>query len=249
VNAKALWATSLSYCSGYLTDGNVSRIDHLPTVAVETFGLVPSALKKATAAADELADRGLWKRTAKGWVFNDWKDNNPSASSVRKKRTQDKRRDWLHKSLEGQALKRLVRARDGDICSWCDEPVRWGSNRAPDGGTYDHIDPNGPDVAENLVIAHNSCNGRKADRDHDELGWSLRPGHALKDHSEIDPDSIRATESDSIRFVQSSEMRKAGTGRVGSDSIGADRFGSLPVRYLESVPHPTDVNYTESETA
>lgn len=240
VNAKALWATALSYCSGYLTDGKVSADDHLPTLAVETFGLVPSSLRKARAAADELVARGLWKSTDTGWKFHDWKDNNPLASQVRQKRKKDKRRDWLHKTAEGRELKRLVRDRDGAICAWCAETVRWGANRAPDGGTYEHIDPDGPNTLENLVVAHNQCNGRKGDRDHEEAGMDLYPGHPLghlyqrNQRSDANPSASARPVRDSVA-TQSSESTSPGSGRVG---FGSGRTDAGPPRPPPTEPFP-----------
>lgn len=256
-NAKALWVTALSYCSGYLTDGKVSATDHLPTLAVETFGFVPSSMRKATAAAKELEQRGLWRSTAGGWKFHDWRDNNPSASQVRQRKKKDKRREWLHKTTEGKELKRVVRERDGDLCSWCGGPVRWGANRAPDGGTYEHIREDGPDTVDNIVVAHNSCNGTKSDRDHEDLGWSLRPGHALvalydrslrvvPGHSpDPSPSASTRPDRDSVA-TESSRVTHPGAGRVGFGS-GLDGDGSptgtpCPVE-SEFVPPPDDSHY------
>ena len=255
VNAKALWVTALSYCSGYLTDGKVDAADHLPTLAVETFGLVPSSMRKAKAAASELAERGLWKTTDSGWRFHDWKDNNPMASQVRSKRKKDKRRDWLHKTDEGRELKRRVRERDGIACAWCAEPVRWGANRAPDGGTYEHIDPDGPNTLENVVVAHNHCNGRKSDRDAEEMGMKLYPGHplTLTHQGKHESDDTTPTQSRPSRDSVANELpdlTMPGAGRVGFGS-GTERFGSdLPPRSglsavppIESVPPPDDRDY------
>lgn len=246
-NAKALWVTALSYCSGYLTDGKVSQADHLPTLAVETFGLSPSSMRKAKAAADELTARGLWKSTDSGWRFHDWKDNNPLASQVRQKRKKDKRRDWLHKTVEGRELKRQVRDRDGAVCAWCAEPVRWGANRAPDGGTYEHVDPDGPNTLENLVVAHNLCNGKKGDRDHEEAGMDLYPGHSLahiyqrKHLAVVDPSASTRPDRDSVA-TQSSESTSPGPGRVGFGSGRTAVTGSFSAGD-ELVPPPDDHDY------
>lgn len=231
-NAKALWVTALSYTSGYLTDGHVNVADHLPTLAAETFGMVPSSLRKAKSAAGELVDRGLWTATDDGWRFHDWKDNNPTAAQVRRRRKKDKRRDWLHKSTEGKELKRRVRARDGDLCSWCAETVRWGANRAPDGGTYDHVDADGPDEDWNLVVSCNSCNGTKADLDHDEIGFHLRDGHHLTLRWQAGRTPSTDTPSASARpnrdpiATQSSRSTSAGAGRVGSGRVGTGQGGT-----------------------
>lgn len=249
--------TALSYTSGYLTDGKVDRAEHMPTLAVETFGLTSSALKRASKAADELVERGLWRATDAGWRFHDWKDNNPSAAQVRRRKRHDKRRDWLHKTTEGRALKKLVRDRDGDLCSWCGEPVRWGANRAPDGATYDHVDPNGPDVDRNVVVACNSCNGSKRDVDHAEVGMHLRPGHALT-HLYQEERSSDATPSASSRLSRDSvatelpRSTSAGAGRVGIGSGLAGAGQAVTGRRRAAhgspeAPPPDDDDYTGDE--
>lgn len=177
-NAKALWTTALSYCNSYLLDGKVSQSD-LEQLAVKTFGFKPSALRMAQAAADELVRVRLWNLTPDGWVFHDWKDNNPTRAQVNGRKARDRRRDWLHKTPEGKALKRRVRERDGDVCSWCAQPVRWGAGGAPDAAEFDHVDADGPNEAWNVVVSCRSCNGTKRDVDFEELGFHLREDHEL----------------------------------------------------------------------
>ena len=256
IGAKALWVTALSYCSSYLTDGRVSTSEHLPALAVETFGLTPSSLRKASSAAAELVERGLWELAEGGYRFHDWGDCNPSAKVVNKRRKKDKRREWLHKTAEGRALKKIVRARDGDVCSWCAEPVRWGANRAPDGGTYDHVDADGPDTAENLVVSCNHCNGTKRDVDHAELGMTLRPGHALAarysaGHDAGTPGSASARPNRDPIATESSRVSEAGSGRVGSgrvatallDASQPARAAPLSLSEPSPPPFPDDTHY------
>ena len=72
-------------------------------------------------------------------------------------------------------LIKAVRARDGDICRYCGKKVNWSDKRGPDGGTYDHVDPNGDNSIENIVVACRSCNSKKKDRTPKEAKMPLIP--------------------------------------------------------------------------
>jgi len=67
-----------------------------------------------------------------------------------------------------------VRARDGDQCRYCGKVVNWTDKRGPDGGTYDHVMPDGPTDAENLVVACRGCNVSKGHRSPAAAEMSLR---------------------------------------------------------------------------
>ena len=74
---------------------------------------------------------------------------------------QDSRRQAL---LKDRDLREFVKYRDGDRCRYCGESVNWNDRRGPRGATYDHVDPNGGNSAENVVISCHHCNMTKGAR-------------------------------------------------------------------------------------
>lgn len=82
------------------------------------------------------------------------------------------RRQALHRDLP---LRTVIRERDGDECRYCGVPVVWQDRRSGLGGTYDHVDPDGPNAAWNLVVACRACNSRKGDQTPEAAGMTLRP--------------------------------------------------------------------------
>lgn len=82
------------------------------------------------------------------------------------------RRNALYNDMR---LIKAVRARDGDFCRYCGKKVNWNDKRGPDGGTYDHVDPDGDNSLENIVVACRSCNSRKKDRTPEEANMPLTP--------------------------------------------------------------------------
>jgi 5-methylcytosine-specific restriction endonuclease McrA len=241
VDGKAMWATAVSYCSAHLTNGDVSAVEHLPVIAMETFGMTPSALRKAQKAAQELVQRRLWELRPEGWRFHDWKDCNPTAQQVKQKKKKDRRRSDLHRTTEGKAIKAAVYARDGLWCRYCGIETRPGHNRSSDGRTLDHIDPEGANSLENVVVSCNYCNGRKWECLPEAAGMTLR-----------DPPRQRSTvglrlTSDSVR-TESAASDGPGSGRVGSGRVEAGRTGPLASDSVdvESVPPPSDHDYPGS---
>ncbi len=101
------------------------------------------------------------------------------------KRAADKRRQAL---CRDPVLKKAIRDRDADRCRYCDIKVRWTQGRAPDTGTFDHVDPDGPNALENLVVACCSCNGAKKHRTPEGAGMKLLdpPCHVSRHVSERD---------------------------------------------------------------
>jgi HNH endonuclease len=174
--AVALLARSADWSSHNLTYGSV------PAEMLERFCGDP------VQAAEELCRRGLWRRVKGGHQFADWAQFGETADQAAErgvaqgqaareqderlllKRASDARRQALFRDPE---LKQAIRGRDADRCRYCDIRVRWGKGRAPDTGTYDHVDPDGPNSLENLVVACCSCNGAKRHRTPREAGMKL----------------------------------------------------------------------------
>ena len=151
--AQALWVNAGSWAGRNLTDGWVS-----PTFVRR----YPSG----TRSAKQLVNAHLWQEGAErdgklGWQFHDWLDYNPSSESVKASREANSNRKAVQRD---PALKAAVRHRDGDRCRYCGIVVRFGDQRSPLGGTYDHVNPKGGNVLRNVVVACRGCNSSKGDR-------------------------------------------------------------------------------------
>jgi hypothetical protein len=74
-------------------------------------------------------------------------------------------------------LREFVKTRDRSLCRYCGVRVNWADKKGPTGATYDHVDPDGGNTRENVVVACRRCNGRKKDRTPEQAGMPLlRPG-------------------------------------------------------------------------
>jgi 5-methylcytosine-specific restriction endonuclease McrA len=73
----------------------------------------------------------------------------------------------------------FVKQRDRSLCRYCGIRVNWTDKRGGDGATYDHVDPDGDNTRDNVVVACRRCNGRKRDRTPEQAGMPLlKPGTA-----------------------------------------------------------------------
>jgi hypothetical protein len=134
-------------------------------------------------AVAELLKRNLWRRAGGGCQFTrwpSWTGTAEAAGSATVDAVEDEgRAGQLAADARRQALfrnpdlKRMLRERDADRCRYCAVGVRWGKGRSGDSGTYDHIDPDGDNSLENLVVACCSCNSAKRRRTPAEAGMVL----------------------------------------------------------------------------
>ena len=83
-HAKLLWAWSLGYAAGELTDGRIS-LKVLPYIA----GLAGIEVNELP---DELLASGLWEATESGYLIHDYLDYNPSKVEVQAERDAAKER-------------------------------------------------------------------------------------------------------------------------------------------------------------
>ena len=72
-------------------------------------------------------------------------------------------------------LTRAVKARDGNKCRYCGKAVDWQDHKSGNGGSYDHIDPDGPNAVANVVVACKSCIAAKARRTPEAARMPLLP--------------------------------------------------------------------------
>ncbi len=130
-------------------------------------------------------------------------------------------------------LRSALRARDGNNCRYCGEPVNWNDRKGSHGATYDHIVPRGPATLENLVIACRRCNSVKGNRPLAESGLVLLPppDKSIKNLG-ANPDSRNRTES---VFTARSLKREAPMSGTTDDAL-AERAGRFCERYAELYP-------------
>lgn len=166
--AVGLWTLSGSWVGANLTDGFIPEF-------VARRWASPQRLKKL---AGWLVTRGLWEPGERGheigWWYHDWTDYNPTEgqTTVDIERLRWQRANALKKA---KPLREKIVARDKGRCRYCGIRVNWSDRKSPSGGTYDHVDPDGPNTLENVVTACRRCNGRKRDRTPEEWGTPLRP--------------------------------------------------------------------------
>lgn len=85
-------------------------------------------------------------------------------------------RDSRRKALQRQPdLRDAIKMRDGGMCRYCGRDVDWSDRRGQVGGCYDHVDPEGQNVYDNLVVACRGCNSAKGSRTPEQWGVPLRP--------------------------------------------------------------------------
>lgn len=143
------YVEALCYCSRNLTDGDMTA-----AAVLRRLGVRPKV-------ADELVAVGLWATSPDGYVIVNYTKHQRSRDEVDKLRERGNRRQALVRSPE---LRAFIRERDCDRCRYCGVGVRWKDRRSPQGGTYDHVDPDGPNTEDNLVVSCRACNSKKGSR-------------------------------------------------------------------------------------
>lgn len=159
--AVGVYALGISYCADQLTDGFIPE-----SIAVHMLA------RRRRALIRELVAREFWVEAADGYQIRDFLDYNPSKAEVDFRRRTNTRRQALHRD---RTLVEAVRARDGDVCRYCNREVDFTDRRSPAGGTYDHVDPGGLNELDNVVVACRGCNSAKGRRTPAQAGLVLVP--------------------------------------------------------------------------
>lgn len=157
LEALGLWTLALSWVSSYLTDGFV------PEGQIVRIG-------GSIEMADKLIAAGLWERRDGGYQIHDYLEYNPSAEEIDEQRAKNRRKQQLY---DDPYLTRQVKARDGNHCRYCSIEVNWRDRKGATGGTYDHVDPEGGNSLDNIVVACRSCNAKKSNRTPEEAQMPL----------------------------------------------------------------------------
>jgi 5-methylcytosine-specific restriction endonuclease McrA len=181
VEGRALWLAAGTACAGQNTDGVVA-----PLVVKDSAYL---AEVDAVIAAAGLVTSGLWHdvktirrcercRAIAGrlepgaFYFHDWLDYQLTrdVAKLPEHRLKHNRKKALSRD---HALREAIVDRDRGHCRYCHKRVEFADRVSDDGGTYDHIDPDGPNSFDNCVVACRGCNIKKANRTPAEAGMTL----------------------------------------------------------------------------
>ena len=185
-DGRALWVTTGTECAAARTDGIVD-----PDLLKDYAYLADVTPTKARKVAQDLIAAGLW-HDATGvrscpackdvigtipdgaYYFHDWAVYQPEKADLENPVEKDrwKRRKALSRD---DTLRSLICQRDRNQCRYCGVRVNWRARRGAESGTYDHVDPDGENTLENVVVACRQCNGRKGERTPDEAGMPLLP--------------------------------------------------------------------------
>ncbi len=190
-DARALWDVALTECCARDAAG-----------IVDALGVKDAAylaeVKRPAAAAASLVDVALWhdattinecdrcltalagRELGPGdFYFHDWSQYQLSKAPSAEANDKEARRRRLGRN---DRLKRLIRDRDGSLCRYCAKRVNFDDHRSDDGGTYDHVNPDGDNALDNVVVACRGCNILKGERTPAEAGMELlAPGTTKPD--------------------------------------------------------------------
>jgi 5-methylcytosine-specific restriction endonuclease McrA len=220
-DAYGVWEATQWHCAGQ----GVATIERrkVPVACVRRI-----SEKRIDAALAELVAEGLLKVVAAGvYEHTIWNqpENDVWDDPVKRERWQ--RAKALSRDNE---LTRRIKARDRNCCRYCGIRVRWGSQTARDGGTYDHVDPDGDNSMGNVVVACRACNGHKKDRTPEQAGMGLLPVPAEPGSAGVEPPL-------SLRPRNLVRARETGPSRAGAEpglSVVSSRGGQEPLNPVAS---------------
>lgn len=150
-----------------LPDGQIGKVDDDEIAEAMAWPGDPEVLM-ASLLSCKLVDAG-----GIGVVLHDWGDygGKVEVNRAAKEALQLKRRELYN----SEGLIPQVRARDGDTCQYCLRTVNWRDRKGQAGGTYDHVDPQGPTKPENVAVCCYGCYAIKGGRTPEEAGMRRPP--------------------------------------------------------------------------
>ena len=127
-----------------------------------------------------------------GWIdadmhIHDWYEY--SGRLIERKKDEKEYKKRRYDLYNDMRVIKEVRARDGNTCRYCGCTVNWADKKGKTGGTYDHVNPNGDNSTDNIVVACRSCNSKKSNRTLDESGLNLH-----------NPTNTRQTNTDNFQI-------------------------------------------------
>jgi len=231
-DAEGLWHIIRLYCAGVGNDGKLPKDE----LHVAVGRKISDA--KARRLMSQLIRSGHVVDVADTYELPKWLDEQPAAA-VWDDDTQRERWARGKALLRDRSLCRAIQERDANLCRYCGIRVNWTDRKGPGGGTYDHVDPDGANTLDNVVVACRRCNGRKKDRTPEQAGMSLLGALELRailrrlsspDPTPVRPESDRRP--DSLACAP-----EAGPNQNGTRSE-PDRSGPAPASELVLIEEP-----------
>lgn len=151
---------------------SAQKYGELPGLTAEDISEALDYPRKGSAkVVGALVESGYLEQDGDTYKLHDWYDY---AGKLCERREAEKEyKDRRYALYNDMRLIKAVRARDGDQCRYCGKRVNWKDRKGVDGGTYDHVDPDGENTLDNIVVACRSCNSKKKRRTQGEAKMPL----------------------------------------------------------------------------
>ena len=147
----------------YAPDGDLSKFDI--TILSDIMGYKGKDQKKVVEA---LITAGFLNEDI---TIHDW--NEYTGRLIERRETEKEYKKRQYDLYSDARLIKAVKARDGDTCQYCGRTVNWKDRKGELGGTYDHVNPNGDNSLQNIVVACRACNSKKGGRNPVEAGMKF----------------------------------------------------------------------------
>ena len=155
------------WCVEYAQDGNLERFDAQDIADAAEWTGDPEALIAALVEASFVdAENDVLR-------IHNWHKYAGRLMEQRRHHAANKQR--ARALYDNAELTKFVRDRDGDCCRYCGVTANFRDRKGAGGGTYDHVDPDGPNTLDNIVVACRACNAGKGRRTPDAARMPLLP--------------------------------------------------------------------------
>jgi 5-methylcytosine-specific restriction endonuclease McrA len=182
----------------YAENGNLTKYDPEDIADAAGWEGNPQAFLDAMINCGPGGAAGFIDKQGEEIFVHDWQEY---IGRLLEHRESSKRRKAFYADAR---LCKSVRGRDGNRCRYCGKEVNWADKKGVNGGTYDHVDPNGENNIENVVVACRACSSQKGDRTLADANMNLLP--VLESYSKIsecdldDNTNISESGADSVQI-------------------------------------------------
>lgn len=203
--AEGLWHVIRLWCAATGNDGRFPKAELHVAVARKI------SEAKARRLMAQLVGAGEVLEHVADYEVVGWLEDQPAAA-VWDDDTQRER--WARsKALRrDRGLCKAIQERDANLCRYCAVRVNWTDRKGTTGGTYDHVDPDGPNTLDNVVVACRRCNARKKDRTPAQAGMVL-----------LTADQLRNISNGGAYFPDPAGLEPGNTGRDGERDLAGIR--------------------------